>query len=241
MTRRPDDRDEGTRAVALPDGRVLEFADYGDPRGVPVVAHHGSYDAHALWRMVHADCCDAGVRLIVPDRPGYGGSTPQPERRVTDWPTDLLTLVDALGFESVAVLSLREGVAYATAAAALLPDRVDRAALVASRRPGARLRPRLSEADRDLLAPQRVPLPPSPATTLDARLCRRDWGFDLASVTAPTSLWLGLHDDRRAAGTLRRIRGQLPHASVVIDPARGSYSLLTRAAEILEYLRKTAD
>jgi hypothetical protein len=210
---------EEARAVALPDGRMLEFADYGDPRGVPVVAHHGSDGSRAAWGSVDGACRAAGVRLIAPDRPGYGGSTPAPQRRIVDWPADLVALVDALGLESVALMSLREGVAYATAAAAALPDRVERAALVACRRAGGRrARP--------------------PAIALDAHLVALPWGFELSSVTVPTSLWSGGLDTRDAHDTVRWLRGALPHAELVVDATLGSYSLLRRAPDILAFLLK---
>ncbi|SNS17102.1 Pimeloyl-ACP methyl ester carboxylesterase [Geodermatophilus pulveris] len=65
-----------------------------------------------------------GVRLVVPDRPGFGGSDPQPGRRVADWPEDVARLVDHLGIGEFAVLSLSGGAAYALACAHAFDTRV---------------------------------------------------------------------------------------------------------------------
>src|SRR4029079_13148344 len=65
------------RTVRLADGRRVAVAEWGQPGGRPVFLLHGMPgsrrmcpDATATW--------EAGVRLIVPDRPGYGGSDPAP-------------------------------------------------------------------------------------------------------------------------------------------------------------------
>jgi pimeloyl-ACP methyl ester carboxylesterase len=64
------------------------------------------------------------VRVISADRPGYGGSSPQPGRQREDWPADVGALADDLGVERFAALGLSTGGSYALACAALLPDRV---------------------------------------------------------------------------------------------------------------------
>ncbi len=60
-----------TRTVALPDRRLLEFADFGDPSGRPVVALHSVVHAHPLWALADEAARRHGIRLIAPDRPGY--------------------------------------------------------------------------------------------------------------------------------------------------------------------------
>jgi len=79
--------------LALPDGRSLAYAEFGDPDGRPVLFFHAT----------------PGVRLIAPDRPGVGRSTPQPHRRLLDWPDDVRHLADALGLERFAVVGFSNG------------------------------------------------------------------------------------------------------------------------------------
>jgi pimeloyl-ACP methyl ester carboxylesterase len=67
---------------------------------------------------------DRGVRVVSPDRPGYGGSSPQPGRSMRTWPADVAALADHLLVDRFAVVGLSAGGPYAVACGALLPDRV---------------------------------------------------------------------------------------------------------------------
>jgi pimeloyl-ACP methyl ester carboxylesterase len=111
--------------LQLRDGRTLAYAEWGDPEGRPVLGCHGSPSSR-LERHVEDPGAYRrwGVRFIVPDRPGFGRSDPHPGRRVTDWPGDVVQLLDSLGVDRVAALSLSGGAAYALACASALPDRV---------------------------------------------------------------------------------------------------------------------
>ena len=112
-------------SIRLSDGRALAYAEYGDPDGLPVLGCHGSPSSR-LERHVEdpADYRRWGVRLVVPDRPGFGLSDPQPGRRVMDWPDDVRQLLDHLGIGRFATLSLSGGAAYALACAHVFGDRV---------------------------------------------------------------------------------------------------------------------
>ncbi|MDQ7903250.1 alpha/beta hydrolase [Phytohabitans sp. ZYX-F-186] len=73
-----------------------------------------------------------GVRLICYDRPGYGGSDRHEGRRVADVAGDVAAIADHLGFDRFAVVGRSGGGPHALACAALLPDRVTRAAAMVS-------------------------------------------------------------------------------------------------------------
>lgn len=118
--------------VTLPDGRRLAFTEWGDPDGKPVLYFHGTPGSR-LWCPDEASTAAAHVRLIVPDRPGFGRSDPQEGRTYSDWPKDVEALADALGMASFAVVGVSAGGPYAAACAALLSGRVSSAALVSSR------------------------------------------------------------------------------------------------------------
>jgi pimeloyl-ACP methyl ester carboxylesterase len=70
------------------------------------------------------------VRLIAFDRPGFGQSSPQPDRQIGDWALDVREAAEQLGVPRFDVLGVSGGGPYAAACAAKLPDLVSRAAIV---------------------------------------------------------------------------------------------------------------
>jgi pimeloyl-ACP methyl ester carboxylesterase len=111
-------------STTLPDGRALMYSELGMPGGPVVMYFHGAPGSR-LDLVVFADAFAAlGVRVISPDRPGFGGSSPQPERRREDWPADVAALADDLAVDRFAVMGASSGGPYALACAAMLPTRV---------------------------------------------------------------------------------------------------------------------
>jgi pimeloyl-ACP methyl ester carboxylesterase len=108
------------RTVALPDGRRIGVAEYGDPSGNPVLYCHGFPSSRLEPAMVDI----TSIRLIALDRPGYGLSDPLPGRTLTDWPNDVAAVADALGLDRFAMAGVSGGAPYAAACAALLSRRV---------------------------------------------------------------------------------------------------------------------
>jgi pimeloyl-ACP methyl ester carboxylesterase len=66
----------------------------------------------------------AGLRIVGIDRPGYGLSTPLPERTIADCVPDGLAVADHLGIDRFIAVGVSTGGAYALALAALAPSRV---------------------------------------------------------------------------------------------------------------------
>jgi pimeloyl-ACP methyl ester carboxylesterase len=109
--------------IALPDGRILAYAEYGDPQGKPVFFFHGTPGSR-FFHPADEITTRMGIHLICADRPGYGGSTFQPGRRLLDWPKDIACLVDSLGLTKFTVAGHSGGGPHALACAYALPDRV---------------------------------------------------------------------------------------------------------------------
>ncbi|ADP70914.1 alpha/beta hydrolase fold protein [Rhodomicrobium vannielii ATCC 17100] len=118
------------RTLALSGGRKLAWSEYGDDAGLPVFVFHGTPGSRLMYRLADAPARRLGLRLISPDRPGFGASDFQPGRKLVDWPGDVAALADRLGIGRFAVAGVSGGGPYAAACAALLPDRVMAAALV---------------------------------------------------------------------------------------------------------------
>ena len=118
--------------VTTNDGRSLTVYDAGDPDGRPIVFHHGTpmagipFEPHLLYAREHA------VRLVSFDRAGYGDSSRNPGRAVSDVSRDVEAIADALGLERFATWGLSGGGPHALATAAGLPERVVAVATAAS-------------------------------------------------------------------------------------------------------------
>ena len=125
-----DEPEPPHRAFRLVDGRRLSWAEYGDPRGEPLFFHHGIPSSRVAAAVMHDGAARAGVRLIAPERPGYGYSDPQPGRAILDWPDDLRQLADYLELSSFSIASISAGLPYTLACALTMPERLDRVALL---------------------------------------------------------------------------------------------------------------
>jgi pimeloyl-ACP methyl ester carboxylesterase len=113
-----------TIVITSGDGRALCVESAGDVGGRPVVVHHGTPGSRYLPDDWVADAAADGVRLLSYDRPGYGGSAPQPGRTVADCASDVRAIADQFGYDRLAVWGWSGGGPHALACAALLPDLV---------------------------------------------------------------------------------------------------------------------
>lgn len=118
--------------VRTSERRRLGVLEAGDLGGKPVVVHSGTPGSKLPFPPWVRDAEERGLRLIFYDRPGYADSTPQPGRTVADAAKDVADIADRLGAERFGVLGASGGGPHALASAALLPERVTRAAVLAS-------------------------------------------------------------------------------------------------------------
>jgi pimeloyl-ACP methyl ester carboxylesterase len=121
--------------IQLSDKRRLAYAEYGDRTGIPVFIFHGLPGTRLAWGLIPGDPIPDGLRLIAPDRPGYGNSDPKPHRTLLDWADDVGELADALGITRFAVVGVSGGGPGALACAWKMPERVTAAGVVASPAP----------------------------------------------------------------------------------------------------------
>jgi pimeloyl-ACP methyl ester carboxylesterase len=117
--------------VQLGGARRIALAEWGDPGGRPVFLFEGSPGSRLFCPDVETTAA-AGVRLLSPDRPGYGTSDPKPGRTLLDWADDVRELADTVGVDRFPVIGWSSGGQFALACAFALGDRVTSVALIAA-------------------------------------------------------------------------------------------------------------
>ena len=124
-------RDRVTGALHWPpkplywkDGRRLEWSEFGASDGRPVIAFHGTPSSRLDFAPTDGVARRLGVRVIAPDRPGHGGSSPVRGRTLAGGAADIVELADHLGLDRFAVLGFSGGGPHAFACASQLGDRV---------------------------------------------------------------------------------------------------------------------
>jgi len=123
-----------SRLLQLPDQRILAYSDVGEPAGPVVILAHGIPGCR-LYGGLFSDWANyLGLRILTPDRPGWGGSTFVRQTH-TDWAGDALFLLDHLGIKEFVALGGSGGGAYALALAARFPTRTKGVALVSAMGP----------------------------------------------------------------------------------------------------------
>ncbi|MFK4085794.1 alpha/beta fold hydrolase [Kribbella sp. NPDC020789] len=110
--------------------KLLEYTLYGPTDGFRVISLGGSPSTRWKRPSVAGTIEEAGVRMLIPDRPGYGGSPRRQGRTVAAAAADVAQLADHVGWPEFAVIGGSGGGPHALACAALLPDRVTRCAVV---------------------------------------------------------------------------------------------------------------
>ena len=255
------------RVIHLGD-RALTVEDAGPDRGFPVLVHCGGGSRHLSPAAVR-EARLHGFRLISYDRPGYGGSTPMPDRVIADCCADVEAILGGLGISRIAVWGFSGGGPYALATAALLPNAVTAVCLFAPLGPyGAagldfldgmadsyREEVRIFFSDRAAAREKfraeaaemfgRLSTPGGWLAQWGDRAGKDaahgqeaadylasiyqdgwthgddgwwddwsaflgPWGFDLAAITAPVSLWHGLADTRCPPGHSRWLAERIP-------------------------------
>jgi len=114
----PGEQDPAFGKLTLSDGRTLAYMDRGPRDGTPILHFH-SFQGSRLERMAadEAMLAKLKIRLISPDRPGMGLSTPARDRTVVGWADDVRQLTSHLlgPGEPFSILGFSAGATYALA------------------------------------------------------------------------------------------------------------------------------
>src|SRR5437588_3877031 len=124
---------EGT--VRTPEGRELAYVDSGPEDGAPVFLLHGTPGSRLTRYPDTAEYERRNLRVLTYDRPGYGRSQPDRGRAIASAAADIRSIADELGLGEFVTFGVSGGAPHSLACAALLADRVPRAAAMVTPAP----------------------------------------------------------------------------------------------------------
>jgi len=121
--------------IQLKDGRLIGYAEYGDPLGTPIFYFHGFPGSRLEAGRYHDVAIKNHFRLIGIDRPGMGLSSIDPERTVLSWANDVAEFADCLGIKTFSIIGHSGGGPLVAACAYAIPERLNGAAIVSGMGP----------------------------------------------------------------------------------------------------------
>jgi len=134
-----DTASKSTQMMYLRDGRRLSYLDHHvGPKGDKkyhaqeniLVLHNVMGSAFEIPPGNEKVLRDQGIRIIIPERPGYGNSDRLENRNLEDFCHDIDELLNHLKIAKVKVMANSIGGAYALAFAEYFPHRIERIAMV---------------------------------------------------------------------------------------------------------------
>ena len=168
--------------LILPSGQRTSWREYGAATGEPLIFCNGWPGSSEQGMCLHALGERLGFRIIAPDRPGFGRSTSQPGRGLSDWPPVVAAIADHLGLEKFALMGISGGGPYVLATAWALDSRVRAVCLCCTAVPT-----HLPEARRGLHAGYRALLQLNEVAPSGVRMAL--WAMAwMARIPIPTAL-----------------------------------------------------
>lgn len=119
----------------MPDGRILAYAEYGNPNGTPIFYFHGGQESRLSSGFMDDTASKKGIRIIAPDRPGIGLSSFQENRSFLDWAKDIEHLANHLELKTFSIFGLSGGAPHVLACAYTFPDRLQNVTIVSGTGP----------------------------------------------------------------------------------------------------------
>ncbi|KAI4859332.1 Alpha/Beta hydrolase protein [Hypoxylon rubiginosum] len=123
-------------SLVLADGRTLCYTTFADPSSSPTPVQSGT-EGQSRQRTVfyfhgypgtyheglpfHEAASKKGIRVVAVTRPGFGGSTHQPNRTLLSFAIDVLAVADHLRIDRFAIIGMSGGCPYALACLHTLP------------------------------------------------------------------------------------------------------------------------
>lgn len=119
-----------SHTIKLKVGRKMGFIEFGDPKGKPVFFFHGWPGSRLSGKETDEAAKKIGVRVISTDRPGIGMSDYKENRKLLDWPDDVIELANHLRIKKFSLMGVSGGGPYVAACCYKIPDRIIKAGIV---------------------------------------------------------------------------------------------------------------
>lgn len=103
--------EDRSSTLILADGRKLGYAQFGSSSGKPILYCHGIPGSRLEAAQFDDAVKEFNGRLISVDRPGYGLSTPQPDRSILSAADDLKHLAEHLNLQDYRVIVSQSDIA----------------------------------------------------------------------------------------------------------------------------------
>jgi pimeloyl-ACP methyl ester carboxylesterase len=112
-----------TKTLVLPAQRTLAWCEYGSSSSPhpPIFYFHSFPSSRFEGALLHDTALSLDLRIICPDRPGYGLSSPSPTRTFLTYPSDILALAAHLSIPTFRLLSTSGGCSYLLACWKVIP------------------------------------------------------------------------------------------------------------------------
>ncbi len=120
------------QTITLSDNRKLGYSIYGDPKGFPMLFFHGWPGTRLDISCLASIAKEHYVKIIGIDRPGMTYSTFQKRRKIADFPSDVLALINHLKLDEYSILAFSTGAMYAIECALQIPEKIKKIGLVSS-------------------------------------------------------------------------------------------------------------
>jgi pimeloyl-ACP methyl ester carboxylesterase len=121
--------------ITLKDGRLLGFAEFGDPKGYPVFYFHGFPGSRLQAGDFHQIAKARHFRFFGMDRPGTGLSTFNKNHTILSWSEDIIDFANNLKIDKFSIVGHSGGAPFVMACAYEIPERLIGAAIVSGMAP----------------------------------------------------------------------------------------------------------